>query len=269
MYQAVATDLDSTFMHHGMTIPALNRQTVVQATANGVHFVIASGRQQPAIDQVLGKLGVIGARVCLNGAYVVDAQGRLLSAAVLAPELITRFFAQAQAVGVNLMLYRAKSVARYDVTNSMAWRTAFMVHNRDNRLFKDRARLVQLVDQAPVYKVGFNSPDHERLALIAANLASAADFSMVWASPNFLEITAAGVTKLSGLKTLAQAWGTDVSHFAAFGDYENDLAMLAGVGYGVAMSNAIPAVKAVADVVVDNADHAGVGRTLARLLREG
>ncbi|MFD1485192.1 HAD family hydrolase [Lacticaseibacillus baoqingensis] len=269
MYQAVATDLDSTFMHHGMTIPALNRQTVLQATANGVRFIIASGRQQPAIDQVLRQLGVCGARVCLNGAYVVDESGQLLAAMPVAPALIDRLFDQAKQAGVNMMCYRAHSVARYDVTNAFAWWTAFLVHNPDNRLFKDRPRLHQLLAQAPVYKVGFNSPDHAQLVALARRLQGLGAFEMVWASANFLEITAPGVTKLSGLMTLAQAWGTEVKQFAAFGDYENDLAMLAGVGLGVAMSNALPAVKAAADVVVDNADHAGVGRMLARLLQAG
>ncbi|QFQ90460.1 HAD hydrolase family protein [Lacticaseibacillus manihotivorans] len=90
--------------------------------------------------------------------------------------------------------------------------------------------------------------------------------SMVWASANFLEITNFGVTKLSGLKALAETWHGDVQDFVAFGDYENDLAMLEGVGCGVAMSNAIPEVKQVADAVVDNHDHAGVGRSLQALL---
>ncbi len=119
-YQVIATDLDSTFMHDGMTIAALNIQMVQQAVAGGAHFVIASGRQAKAIGQVQAKVGVSGAKVCLNGAYVVSASGQVLVAAPVAPKLLPRLFELAQAASVNMMLYRAEGVYRYEVTHSLA-----------------------------------------------------------------------------------------------------------------------------------------------------
>lgn len=263
---AIATDLDSTFMHHGMTIADLNRQMVRQAVDSGIHFVVASGRQAPAISQVMAKVGVTGAKVCLNGGYVETESGEVLVASAIPAERIAQLFKLAQAAHTNLMLYRKNGVFRYDVTNSLAWHAAFMMHGKGrNHLFKTPARMAKLLRTDEVYKVGFNHPDHAVLEKVHDQLVGES-VSMVWASANFLEITNAGITKLAGLQALAQTWHSSVSDFVAFGDYENDLAMLEGVGYGVAMSNAIPAVKAVADTVVDNHDHAGVGRSLQTLL---
>ncbi len=266
MIAAIATDLDNTFMHHGMTIAPLNGQMVRQAVAEGIHFVVASGRQAPAIGQVMAKVGVTGAKVCLNGSYVEDEQGHVLVASAMPTARIVPLLQLAQQYHTNLMLYRKNGVFRYDVTNSLLWHAAFLVHGKGyNHLFKSQARMLRLLATDHVYKVGFNHPDHAVLMQIRDQLVDA-PVSMVWASANFLEITNAGVTKLTGLQALAKAWHGDVGDFVAFGDYENDLAMLDGVGYGVAMSNAIPEVKQVADAVVANHDHAGVGRSLQSLL---
>ncbi|WP_125710889.1 HAD family hydrolase [Lacticaseibacillus porcinae] len=266
MIQAIATDLDSTFMHHGMTIAALNTKMVRAAVNAGIHFVVASGRQAPAIGQVMTKVGVTGAKVCLNGAYVEDERGQTLVASAIAHDRITQLFQLAVAGHTNLMLYRKKGVFRYDVTNNLMWHAAFLMHGKGyNHLFKTSARMLKLLATDEVYKVGFNHPDHAVLVKIHDQLVHE-PVSMVWASANFLEITNLGVNKLSGLKALAATWHTDVQDFVAFGDYENDLAMIEGVGYGVAMSNAIPEVKQVANTVVDNHDHAGVGRMLQALL---
>jgi Cof subfamily protein (haloacid dehalogenase superfamily) len=266
MIQAIATDLDSTFMHHGMTIAPLNSQMVRQAVDDGIHFVVASGRQAPAIGQVMAKVGVTGAKVCLNGGYVEDEHGQMLVASALPQARIQQLLKLAQAGHTNLMLYRKNGVFRYDVTNTLLWHAAFLMHGKGyNHLFKTEARMLKLLATDEVYKVGFNHPDHAVLVKIHDQLADE-PVSMVWASANFLEITNLGVTKLSGLKALAETWRGDVQDFVAFGDYENDLAMLEGVGMGVAMSNAIPEVKQVADAVVDNHDHAGVGRSLQALL---
>lgn len=266
MIQAIATDLDSTFMHHGMTIAPLNTQMIQQAVNDGIHFVVASGRQAPAIGQVMAKVGVTGAKVCLNGSYVEDETGQVLVASAMAHDRIARCLQLAQVGRTNLMLYRKNGVFRYDVTNSLLWQGAFLMHGKGyNHLFKTQSRMLKLLATDEVYKVGFNHPDHAALVKIHDQLVDE-PVSMVWASANFLEITNLGVTKLSGLKALAKTWQGDVQDFVAFGDYENDLAMLEGVGYGVAMSNAIPEVKQVADTVVDNHDHAGVGRSLQTLL---
>ena len=266
-YPVIATDLDSTFMYNGMTIAPLNKQMVQAAVAAGHHFVIASGRQAAAIGQVQAKVGVSGAKVCLNGAYVVSADERVLQAAALPPDLITELFALAKPAGVNMMLYRAAGVFRYDVTNSRPWRLAFLVHGHGrNRLFKTTAELGKRLHEDQVYKVGFNHPDHAVLERLRTQLQAVAGITMVWASPNFLEITAAGVDKLSGLAAVVADWGLTLEDIVAFGDYENDLAMLAGVGCGVAMDNGLPEVQAAADRVAANADHSGVGKTLQALM---
>jgi hydroxymethylpyrimidine pyrophosphatase-like HAD family hydrolase len=78
-------------------------------------------------------------------------------------------------------------------------------------------------------------------------------------SSGMVEVSAAGVTKASGLAWVADSLGIAARDVIAFGDMPNDLPMLHWVGHGVAMANGHPAVLAAAqDVTATSNDEDGV-----------
>ncbi len=70
-------------------------------------------------------------------------------------------------------------------------------------------------------------------------------------------------TKLNGIKHLAARFGIELADVAAFGDDYNDIEMLRGCGVGVAMENALPEVKAVADFVCGVNDDDGMAKWIS------
>jgi hydroxymethylpyrimidine pyrophosphatase-like HAD family hydrolase len=80
-----------------------------------------------------------------------------------------------------------------------------------------------------------------------------------------VEVTAAGVNKATALAELAEALGIPASDVVAFGDYPNDIPMLAWAGHGVAVANAHPDVIEIADEVTATNDEDGVALVLERL----
>ncbi len=52
----------------------------------------------------------------------------------------------------------------------------------------------------------------------------------------------------------------------AIGDEENDLSMIKYAGVGVAMGNAVPAVKQVAQVITEDCDHDGVAKIIEKYI---
>lgn len=80
--------------------------------------------------------------------------------------------------------------------------------------------------------------------------------------PAFADVTARGVDKGEGLKTVARHFGIPVEATMAFGDGGNDVRMLQEAGIGVAMGNANDPVKAVADYVTAPIDDDGVKKAL-------
>src|SRR2546429_570704 len=83
-------------------------------------------------------------------------------------------------------------------------------------------------------------------------------------SEGLIEISAAGVTKQSGLAAVASRCGVAAEDIVAFGDMPNDVPMLEWVGHGVAMANAHPAVLPVADEVTAANTEDGVAQVLER-----
>ena len=77
-----------------------------------------------------------------------------------------------------------------------------------------------------------------------------------------------GVNKASGLQAAVAELGIPAQSVVGVGDAENDHAFLAACGCAVAVSNALPSLKAEADLVTV-ADHgAGVEEVVARLLAD-
>ena len=74
-------------------------------------------------------------------------------------------------------------------------------------------------------------------------------YTVLKSSPYFLEILDKRVNKGTGVKSLAEVLGIKQEEIMAIGDQENDIAMIEYAGVGVAMDNAIPAVKEAANFV--------------------
>ncbi len=74
------------------------------------------------------------------------------------------------------------------------------------------------------------------------------------------------VTKASGLAPALAALGVAAEETVGVGDAENDQAFLRMCGLAVAVDNALPSVKAIADVVTSGARGAGVAELVTRLL---
>lgn len=69
-----------------------------------------------------------------------------------------------------------------------------------------------------------------------------------------------GATKMNGVRHAAEYLSIDTAQIAAFGDDLSDKDMIEGCGTGVAMGNAIDAVKSIADAVCQSNDEDGAAR---------
>ena len=80
------------------------------------------------------------------------------------------------------------------------------------------------------------------------------------------EISPAEATKAAGLAALCAHLGVAMEDAMAVGDGGNDVDIMAAAGFSVAMGNAIPEVKALADAVTDDCDHDGAAKAIERYM---
>ncbi|MFB3917829.1 MAG: HAD family hydrolase [Terriglobales bacterium] len=82
---------------------------------------------------------------------------------------------------------------------------------------------------------------------------------------NSAMILPAGVDKASGVQRALGELGIAAENAVAIGDAENDEALLQACGFGVAVANALPTLKARADLVTQGAAGAGVAEAIASI----
>lgn len=89
----------------------------------------------------------------------------------------------------------------------------------------------------------------------------------IGSATHLLEVFAHGVDKWTAIEWICALRGTDPERVVAIGDGLNDVGMVQRAGFGVAMGNAIPAVRLVADAVVAPFDRDGVAEAVALALQ--
>ena len=97
---------------------------------------------------------------------------------------------------------------------------------------------------------------HEQV-VIAAIHDLALDWHIIFNKGSVMALPS-DVTKATGLHAALEALGLRAAATVAVGDAENDLVFLRGCGLAVAVANALPTVKEIADVVTDGARGDGV-----------
>ncbi|MEC3957939.1 HAD family hydrolase [Nocardia sp. CDC153] len=262
----VASDVDGTLIDHEERVSARTKAAIEALIADGVPFVLATGRPPRWIDPVVAGLGFAPLCVCGNGAVIYDsAADRVLDtrtldvetltwAADLAERLLPGCGLAAERVGVS-----AHDAATPQFVSSPEYEHAWL--NPDDTQVS-RAEVIS----APAIKMLIRLPSASSgvmREILEPHLTGRADLTYS-TDHGLIELSAPGVTKATGLATVAQRLGVQHSSLIAFGDMPNDVPMLLMAGHGVAMANAHPEAIAAADEVAPANTDDGVARTLER-----
>jgi Cof subfamily protein (haloacid dehalogenase superfamily) len=256
----VATDVDGTLLDPTDRVTPRTLAVLTRVAAAGVALVLVTGRPPRWIPPVVAQIGMAGLAVCANGAVVYDAAAdRIVSArtldAALLGDLATTVTALLPQAGLAVELVDPVPCFVAEPSYRHAW------VGSDHEI-RPRSELVT----RPAVKMLVRDPrmrSEEMVLALEPVVGSAVD--LTFSHPGGLvEISAAGVTKAVGLAEVAARAGVDAPDVVAFGDMPNDLEMLRWVGHGVAMGNAHPALKDVADEVTATNAEDGLALVLER-----
>ncbi|KRK40357.1 Cof-type HAD-IIB family hydrolase [Loigolactobacillus bifermentans] len=260
MIKMIALDLDGTLLTSAKTIDALTVRVLQQLNQQGVKIILCTGRALAAIQPYLTQLALTQPddfASTFNGALVqsVDGQQTLqqieLTKTAMAP--IVNF---AQTVAWPLDVLDFQQV--YHLTELGPSRYQQMNPN----LIFDQTTYQALATQ-PYSKVVI-ATDQAKIAQGRQHLTAElmANFNIASSRTDLLEFVPKAVTKAAALDTLLAHFGWTRAELMAFGDQANDLSMIESAGIGVAMGNAIPEVKAMANAETVTNDEAGVAKFL-------
>ncbi|NKY85569.1 Cof-type HAD-IIB family hydrolase [Nocardia veterana] len=262
----VATDVDGTLLDEWERVTPRTRTAVAALIADGVPFVLATGRPPRWIDPVIEGLGFPPLCVCGNGAVIYDsAADRILHTTTLDVASLEWIAELAERVlpGCGLAAERvgrsAHDAATPQFVSSPEYEHAWL--NPDDTQVS-RTEVIA----APAIKMlirlrGAASADMR--AALEPELGGRADITYS-TNNGLIELSAPGITKAAGLTVVAQRLGVEPAAMLAFGDMPNDVPMLRMAGHGVAMGNAHPEAQAAADEITTSNSEDGVARVLER-----
>lgn len=283
-YRLIALDLDGTLISPGPRGPWVSprtRQALSDAQAAGIYTVVATGRSAQSARQWRDRIGG-GPYVCCNGAALIGADDQPIQYRMVPKEPLLHLIKLAQATGALVECYTPDGIALdkplHQVTSYLRWirETApwwkayrsliSMWRTNRVRIVKSILTWAEQQKRPPVLKVMIVG-DPARLPALRAQIAQECPSLTISSSGHDnLEVTAAGVTKATGLRVLGEHLKIPSSAMIAFGDSFNDLEMLDFVGLGVAMGNAREPVKQAAGRVTAPHDQDGIALIIEELI---
>ncbi len=255
----MATDLDGTVVRSDGTISHRTRAALAKVEDAGAVLVLVTGRPPRWMPPIVEATGHRGMAICANGAVVYD----LHNSTVVRHDLLS---ADAMRAVVDALQRDAPGIAfaveRHDTgfTHEPSYRPRW-----DGSDPKAVRPLAELISRGAVKLLArHDGMGADELLAVAGRSVGGLGTLTHSSSDGLLEISAVGVSKASGLASLADEHGIDATEVVAFGDMPNDLPMLAWAGRSVAVANAHPDVLEVADEVTGTNDEHGVAQVLER-----
>lgn len=257
----IALDLDGTTLNNQSK---LTNETIItlRALARDGHIVsIITGRPYRIAKHIYDEIGIKTPMVNFNGAltHIPHEHWDKEYDVELTRELALDLLAHRKELGIKTITVENKHhVWANQASNDLP---EFL----PNRLRDDQILTATNLTGNPIAMTIQYEPEHQEEIIKAVN-EKYGDFvePRVWGGPyNILELIHRGTHKESGMFYIAKQYQIDRQNIIAFGDEHNDLEMLDAAGRGVAMHNAIPELKSIANDVtpIDN-EHNGLAKYL-------
>lgn len=257
----VAIDLDGTLLNDSKKVSDQTSAALVCLPRRDVKVVIASARPPRSVRHVYQALGLDTWQINYNGALIWDEPNqRPIFHRPLKGSLVRRIVDLARDMFDEVIVTCEVLDKWYTDRDDQSHTT------ETGRLFKpDLIAPLDEICGTPITKLMLLGEPRVILRLEALLVAHFIDdVTIVRMDDDLIQIMDPRVSKAVALKKVAGHYGIPMEQVLAIGDAPNDVGMLQSSGIAVAMDNAHPVVKDVADwVAPSNNDH-GVHAALQR-----
>ncbi|HUN23677.1 MAG TPA: Cof-type HAD-IIB family hydrolase [Anaerolineales bacterium] len=255
----VALDIDGTLLDPYHHLSPANIAAVRAVQAQGIRVVIATGKTSYAAQPLREQMGLDKLGVYIQGLDVIGSAGDPLRRTFLPNSLLQTALAFKSVHDVDWVAYSENNGI---FANQPSARIA-----RLDGYGEPPLQICEDWTQLKIHKL-LAIAEVETLPGIRAALERAfhAQADIVQALTDMAEVLPLGASKGDGLAALLTHLGIDWENVLAIGDGENDIHMIRNAGWGVAMGNAHPELKAVARFHTASNRENGVAHALHTLL---
>ncbi|KRN98674.1 HAD superfamily hydrolase [Companilactobacillus kimchiensis] len=277
--------MDGTLLNEKMEVSDNNIHAIKQAENAGIEFLIATGRGLGEAKPFL-KNHIHPGFITLNGAEVFDHNEKLISSNPLSETAQNEVIKYFHKYNVYFEVITDKGIFSNDkearVNNLANLLVKLNPGTSFKQAFRDTQERIKMMPMTFVdnydaifndksYKImkliGFNEHQHRVLAPLKKDITKTIkDVIVTSSSPNNVEINSINAQKGIALLQYAKRRNILPAEIMAIGDNLNDYSMIRDAGIGVAMANAIPAIKELAQVSTDSNINDGVAQIIEKTI---
>jgi len=256
-YKVIALDIDGTLNSSEHKILPETKDALLAAQEKGLKVVLASGRPTPGMMNLAKELQLErfgGFVLSYNGGRITNVKTKeVIHEVFLTPEEAHEIYDLAKENNVTIMAYDGEDIITED-------HDEYVQMESDINVMPLRAtdNFKKAVVNHTIKTLTTGAP--EVIAEVERRFTQTFGdrFSICRSMPFFLEVMPPGVNKALALGRLLKELEMTPADMVACGDGFNDIEMVKCAGFGVAMGNAIPEVKAAADYVTRSNDDNGI-----------
>ena len=261
-FRVLALDVDGTLAGADGRVSQRAIAALGRAEQAGLRVVIVTGRAVPTPLAVWNAAGLSAPLITCGGALTVQPPGlEILDVRTLPEALVVDALALGTRLGLVVSLWTPTAIwvtERGPIADLLSAINGMQVTELD----ASRGA----VPSTQILKAMFGG-EPGRVDRVEARLL--AELSVATASrsmPEFVEVTAADVSKERALEAVLERLGVAREEVIAAGDADNDLGMLRLAGLAIAPGDAMPGPRAEADVVVGPHDADGIAEFIENFL---
>ncbi|MBO1512848.1 Cof-type HAD-IIB family hydrolase [Metabacillus bambusae] len=280
MKKLIAIDLDGTLLSSNIEISEVNVQAIQKAQKAGHVVMICSGRAPEDIKTVISQTPLECPVAGSNGTMVL-ADGKLLSQISIDKNNVKTV---ANILNENKYPFKIYSSQGIFVASTWTERMlAFLEQNQEvskgltPKEYKFMTEQPKETDTIKIFDHIDDVLNKENIAVqkffiptisgkteLISKLDEIEGISITTSGPFNIEIMDTNGHKGNGIKVMAEYYNIPIENTVAIGDNFNDVPMLEAAGLSVAMGNADPFVKDIADVVTLTNNEHGVAHAIEK-----
>ena len=289
MYKLVAIDLDGTLLNSYGEVSNENKQAIKNAINKGVEVVLSSGRIGDSVESIAHDLSANNYYISGNGSMLYNMQeDKIEYENFIEKEKMLKLIKICEENSIYYSIYTENMV----ITKSLKYNVAFYNYDNIKKAFDKRTN-INIVQN--IYEYVENLKNNKFLKITICDdseiifsriidkfkkinnidVLDVAHMSRkiikegteeVPVEYYYTEITNKNVDKWTAIEILIKKLNIKREEVIAIGDNMNDKLMIKNAGIGVAMGQANPKIKEIADFITQDNNNNGVANILNKLI---
>lgn len=241
-------DIDGTLLDSTHRILDSTRKGIRLLKEADYEVLLASARPPGAIEPFLNDLDLEPFYISLNGALIIKGK-QIMPQKTIKDRAAQKTIWVAENLNLSVNVYSGWD---WSISEPNKW------SDREGKIVDLEPVIQDLSKLRGIHKILVIGLSEHIQELQRQLLIENPDVTPTMSNPNYLEISAKGVTKAKALQVICCKLEVALEDVVVFGDGENDLDMLKAAGIGVAMGNAHPKLKRHAQFVTHTNDADGI-----------